>query len=1253
MNFCKYCNKLFASASNLKRHNIICEKRYEQKALKNVNKTFVLCKHCNAFYYSSNYYSHIKSNIHRNALYQKYCDQIDYCEIAYKNIMHVYRLPNVDEIYDPEEFLLSKTENICDILTKELAEKQYIKYALTLCGDYCKFTGDNQGCDKEINFVTRYRQLTLSDTISEGLESDFENLLDQSQNFYIESSGWSLKGIKYLLIESIKIEPFLYNSGGTFLATPPELKTKNALLNIKSTNNLCFLYAIIAYFLSSSFPKKERTNAANYDSYIKYFIVENLQFPLPIDQINVFISMNKCLDISINVYSYFNKKFGILKLAQHEKRNHINLLLLQKHNYTYHYVLIKNLSRLLNSVVGRGKRKLFFCKTCLSSFKKIADLNLHYEIGCGRSKLIFPKQNFLKFKHYESRMKKKFLFFGDLETIAIPLHTCEPDPKKSFTHKTHLHTCFAFAYYVYSLKKDNYFDRMRIFNGPSCLTKGILSIEKDIRRIYYKHFRVKYERTKVTQDVIDYLMNRDKICSICNQPLLYDREDIHLDHDSTLKPYECYDEKFPFLYNIRSFKHASCNQHYIDRPTVYHIFFHSSSSLDNHCLILELAKLNRQIDVISKSSENYIAITWKFKINEKRSAKVKILDSYRFLTSSLQTLVENTQDFTFVETYLKNEYGDKLEINKNLFRKQFLPYSYLSYETLQETQFPNKDSFFNELKNENLTQENYNYAKKIYLNLKCKNLLEYTLYYLKLDVLLLTEVFIQFRNLIFHHYSLDVANYVTLSSFGLDCSLAYTGEKVELINDINQYLFIKKGIRGGNCFGNFVYKSSNSRWSKNYDSNKPEIQLNSTDFNSLYGFMMGLSLPHNGYRWCTQNEISQLSKNFIEMSERPDGISYFVEITISYPRNIHDDMSLYPLFPVLRKMKDGNTSKLIGDLYTKNNYVVHIKFAAFAIKMGLKLEKIHRALQFNESPWLKPFVDLNTNLRAEASLAKLYSLSLKLLSNSCYGKFLENKEKQQSYKLCVIDPNCKKSIRKMIKAISSPYLKNFKVFNDFLVGFSSYKKQVILNRPTPCGAAILDFSKMAMADMYYNKIKKVSKEKVELCYTDCDSLLLAYYGDFFQFIKENYHLFDTSSFSPSNPFQIEQKNMRISGKMKEECGDRLIKNFVFLRPKTYLIVFEDEDDNKNNIKSKAKGVSSATIKQLTYKDYIDAMKGNTIQKKMQQLRSQNHQVYTISINKIALRAGCTKRYFFPSGDSLPFGHYKLEEMGIEPPFIIE
>ena len=192
------------------------------------------------------------------------------------------------------------------------------------------------------------------------------------------------------------------------------------------------------------------------------------------------------------------------------------------------------------------------------------------------------------------------------------------------------------------------------------------------------------------------------------------------------------------------------------------------------------------------------------------------------------------------------------------------------------------------------------------------------------------------------------------------------------------------------------------------------IKLNSTtlffylDMNNLYGDTISEYLPYGGFKWVkvnneTVNRILNKSDNSLH--------GYFLEVDLDYPEELHEEHKDYPLAPEKIKIEEellspysleikkennikvGGINKLVQNLLSKKNYVVHYRNLRYYLSQGLILKKVHKILEFKQSAWMKPYIDFNTQKRKEANNEADKNL-FKLLNNVVYGKTMENMRKR-------------------------------------------------------------------------------------------------------------------------------------------------------------------------------------------------------------------------------------------------------------------
>ena len=156
-------------------------------------------------------------------------------------------------------------------------------------------------------------------------------------------------------------------------------------------------------------------------------------------------------------------------------------------------------------------------------------------------------------------------------------------------------------------------------------------------------------------------------------------------------------------------------------------------------------------------------------------------------------------------------------------KKGIYPYDCMSgIEKFSEEKLPPKEEFFSKLNDCEVSDEDYNHAQKVWKEFGIKDLGEYHDLYLKSDVLILADVFEEFRNVCQKNYSLDPAWYYTSPGLAWDALLKHSGVKLELLTDPDMLLMFEKGIRGGVAMiPNRYSKANNKYMGEKFDPSLP------------------------------------------------------------------------------------------------------------------------------------------------------------------------------------------------------------------------------------------------------------------------------------------------------------------------------------------------------------------------------------------------------------------------------------------------
>ena len=364
---------------------------------------------------------------------------------------------------------------------------------------------------------------------------------------------------------------------------------------------------------------------------------------------------------------------------------------------------------------------------------------------------------------------------------------------------------------------------------------------------------------------------------------------------------------------------------------------------------------------------------------------------------------------------------------------------------------------------------------------------------------------------------------------------------------------------------------------------------------------MSQPLPTSKFKWVEieLDQISTLATSKIK--------GYLLEVDIKYPTDLHDSHNDHPF--MCDKMKMNKVEKLVPNLKDKKKYVIHIRALDQVLRHRLVLERTHRAIEFNQTDWMKPYIDFNTKLRTAATNGFEKDF-FKLMNNSVFGKTMENIRKHRNIKLVT-------NKDKYLRTVMKPNFKSGVLFGESLMGCEMGCTKVVMKKPVYLGQTILDLSKIVMYEFHYNYMK-LKFEDFQLCYMDTD--LLVYHiktEDFYaDIVKDVEERFDTSGYvpDPDRPLPI-GKNKKVIRLMKDELGGTIMTEFMSLRPKLYSYRKLDGSEDK-----KCKGIKKCVVKKtLTFEDYKNCLFEDSTEYRSQLMfRLIRHEIFTLKVNKVAL-----------------------------------
>ncbi|KAJ8978158.1 hypothetical protein NQ317_016861 [Molorchus minor] len=656
--------------------------------------------------------------------------------------------------------------------------------------------------------------------------------------------------------------------------------------------------------------------------------------------------------------------------------------------------------------------------------------------------------------------------------------------------------------------------------GADAAKVFVSTIESDLKEIYNKYLKDEVPMSVLTLE--EKQKFRDAIvCGICDK--IFEDDDVKVrDH--------CH-----LTGKVRSgAAHSICNLNY-KLPKFIPIVFHNMSGYDCHLFIKELCTPGVKVDVLAQNKEKYISFTKHLYMHDyitnkgeirKQFLKLRFIDSFKFLSTSLQNLGDNLRN---INLFFPDDEKFNLMRGKGVF-----PYSFVdNLDKLKFPVLPSKEQFFDKLNNVHVTYQDYERAKSVWSLFDGQILGNYSDLYLKADVLLLCDVFENFRKISLEKYKLDPAHYYTAPGLSWDAMLKLTKVELELLTDrIDMIHFLKKGIRGGISQCSERKHIANNQFLPNYNPDEPTSFITYLDATNLYGHSMSQALPTGGFMWLSQEEIDNL--DITSISDNSNEGYYIFEVDIHYPQELHDSHADLPFLveTIIPPNSQSKLPKLIPNLNDKKLYVVHYRTLKQAVSNGLVVTRIHRVLK------LKKYIDLNTKLRNEATITHWESIRRSRGANAL---------------------------------IARTNFKNCSIFSENFV------------------AIHMELSKTVLYKFFYDVIKKEYGTNASLLYTDTDSPIIKILTDnFYEFIRENPDNFDTSNYEKVNQFNI-VKSISVLGKMKDEFPADPIISFYGTGAKAYHVQSVGKELKK------AKGVKKSVIKQeLTLDDYKRVVKNGCL-----------------------------------------------------------
>ena len=618
---------------------------------------------------------------------------------------------------------------------KILTSMKGLKFVETLEVTFKKFV-NSEIVHKTAYFNSKPQTIINNQEIVEKLKLSQQQILNIIAQWISEGSGWTIESVDSHYLNIVQYKPM---NGSSYIKLPIELRNSaKGLINMKNEDNECFRWRNIRHLNpQDKYPQRIKKSDKQYIQDLDY---TGIEFPVTTKQYNKIEKQN---EIRMNVFGYENKQPYPIYVSKEKYDNQMNLLLITE-NDNKHYVLIKDFNKLMYNQTKHKERK-HFCMHCLQCFSSEKVLNNHKDNciqvnGTQAVKMPDKDNNILKFNNFHKQQPVPFVIYADFEAITEKISGCQPNNNKSYTEAYQKHTDCGYGYKVVCCYDDKYSKPITIYRGEKAVYKFMEAMLEEVKYCKKKMKKEFNKPLRMTKEDEEEFQKANE-CHIYNKK--YTNEDIKVrDHCHITGKY-------------RGSAHQDCNLKLRIKPEEIKIpvIFHNLRGYDSHFIMQEIGAIVKKnsyknkkgeekqvnINAIPNNMEKYMAFML--------SNHLVFLDSFQFMSSGLEKLVSNLPRKSLKYTSQKFK-GKKLDL---MARKGVYPYDHMdSFDKFNE-KLPTKEEFYSILNDEHISDEDYKHAKTVWDTFSLKNMGEYHDLYLKSDVLLLADVFENFRKTCFEN----------------------------------------------------------------------------------------------------------------------------------------------------------------------------------------------------------------------------------------------------------------------------------------------------------------------------------------------------------------------------------------------------------------------------------------------------------------------------------------------------------------------
>jgi len=735
-------------------------------------------------------------------------------ESAFEKTIQTYRFVFDDNHVNFNEGQTSIRKEIIETVRFEAAKRTVIKVSLVFI---CQMSMLDLATNEKIqSSLIPFRANTFmtnalrKNGLTKKVQHSFNEQNNAMEEFCDSSSKWvfdrcvafdiEISGLKAVAIGNYSSSSESSESEDESLKISlKNLNNEKALFNPSNRDQECFLRCI--YY--ALYKKKKKLV---YEKWKLGLDLDGLIFPITIPNIKRFVKKNKQLNLRINIlYRCISGMIFPFECGIGHGLKTVNLLMINKpvskQNEFYssdgHFLVIKNLSKFLKQKYQtEGKKhsyeRSYYCVNCLNKFTTKKGLKRHEELCLDHKPVreICYKTN-ISFNSFAKQHWMDYIGFLDFECTLTPDTTrcnecsslrCKCD--KSFSEIVNHQLPIAFSLLIINSKSEIVHEKtMTCPNAADKLIEHLLDLYED----WFEDMLDGDEPLDLSNDDIKRFQNTHN-CYLCGLNF----QDMNL--------IKCRDHN----HYTGDFLGAACQRCNLNRRKQYQIpiFLHNGSRYDFHFIIKALKnKKVGQIKVLPYNGEHFRTISFR---------GYKFVDSLAFLQASLAQLAEDLSKTDHRYEVLRQTHLVKTSDSfdekkfKLILGKSFFPYEYCtSFKKMRKTlSLPCQKDFYSKLSEKSISDKDYAFAKTVWDTFQCKNLLDYTQLYCKIDIVLLAEVFQKFRRDMHKFTDLDPAHYISLPALAFDAMLKQTKCELDTLSDINMVHFFENNIRGGVSFIN-------------------------------------------------------------------------------------------------------------------------------------------------------------------------------------------------------------------------------------------------------------------------------------------------------------------------------------------------------------------------------------------------------------------------------------------------------------------